>query len=60
MAARKERRARNGSGAEPGSTGHEAGGSDAGDYGRCGPLWPNGSTVMFQFLIADFDQDVPC
>jgi hypothetical protein len=46
--------------APDGVVGWVAGGSDAGDYGRCGPLWPNGSTIMFQYLIGDFDQDVPC
>jgi hypothetical protein len=37
-----------------------AGGLDAADYGRCGPLWPNGSTIMFQYLIGEFDQNFPC
>ena len=46
--------------APEGVMGWVAGGSDAGDYGRCGPLWPNGYTIMFQYLIGDFDQDVPC
>ena len=46
--------------APEGVIGWVAGGEDENDYGRCGPLWANGFTVMFQFLVGEFDQDVPC
>lgn len=43
-----------------GVVGWVAGGMDGGDYSRCIPLWSNGYTIMFQYLIGDYDQDVPC
>jgi hypothetical protein len=46
--------------APDGVIGWVAGGSDGGDYSRCISLWPNGYTIMFQYLIGDYDQDVPC
>jgi hypothetical protein len=47
--------------APDGVAGWVAGGSDGNDFGMCGEsLWANAGTIMFQYLIGDFDQNVPC